>query len=66
MLKIKQEASGYPSWVKTDTDKDNNIAEYYVREGIKLDKSKIQLILILTLNINIVQSELCIINNMEY
>jgi hypothetical protein len=42
MLKIKQEASGYPSWVKSDTDKDNYIAEYYVREGIKLDKSKIQ------------------------
>ncbi len=25
MLKIKQEASGYPSWVKSDADKDNFI-----------------------------------------
>ena len=41
MLKIKQEASGYPSWVKSDADKDNYIEEYYAREGIKLDKSKI-------------------------
>ncbi len=29
-LKIKQEASGYPSWVKSDDDKDKFIEDYYV------------------------------------
>ena len=41
-LKIKQESSGYPAWVKTETDKDNYISEYRSREGINLDKDKIE------------------------
>ncbi|XP_044019527.1 uncharacterized protein LOC122859909 [Aphidius gifuensis] len=40
-LKIKQEASGYPSWVKTESDKDQYIEEYFQAENIKLDKEKI-------------------------
>ena len=41
MLKIKQEASGYPTWVQNDTDADKYISNYYTKEGIQLDKSKI-------------------------
>lgn len=41
-LKIKQEASGYPSWVKTDADKDEYIRLYHEHEGILLEKDKIQ------------------------
>ncbi len=29
-LKIKQEASGYPSWVQTDEDKEKFIEDYFV------------------------------------
>jgi hypothetical protein len=41
-LKAKQEASGYPSYVVTEEDKDNYIKTYYNIEGIKLDKNKIK------------------------
>eukprot|EP00854_Cymbomonas_tetramitiformis_P033431 gene33431-42894_t len=41
-LKIKQEASGYHKWVKTEEDKDTYIRNYYEKEGILLDKSKIK------------------------
>ena len=41
-LKIKQEASGYPHWVKSDSDQDKYINDYLVNEGILLDKNKIQ------------------------
>lgn len=40
-LKIKQEASGWPYWVKSDADKDRYIQLYEDREGIRLDKDKI-------------------------
>jgi hypothetical protein len=39
MLKIKQEATGYPSWVLSEDDKDRYIREYNEREGILLDKN---------------------------
>ena len=42
-LKGKQEASGWPSDVNTEEEKENYINEYYKNEGIKLDKSKIKL-----------------------
>jgi hypothetical protein len=42
-LKGKQEASGYPSNVSTEEEKDNYIKDYYENEGIQLDKSKIKL-----------------------
>ena len=40
-LKIKQEASGFPDWVKTDEDKDKYIQKYLDEQGIKLDKHNI-------------------------
>ena len=42
-LKIKQEASGWPSWVGNDVAKRHQyIQEYYEREGIRLDYHKIE------------------------
>ena len=41
-MKLKQEASGYPSWVKTEADKDKYIQDYKDLEGIELDKTKIE------------------------
>ncbi|XP_054259940.1 uncharacterized protein LOC128984630 [Macrosteles quadrilineatus] len=40
-LKMKQKASGYPEWCKTEEDKNKYIAEYLGHEGIKLEKDKI-------------------------
>ena len=40
-LKIKQEASGWPDWVKSDEDKSKYIADYAENEGIELDKQNI-------------------------
>ena len=40
-LKIKQEASGWPEWVKTDEDRSKYITEYAKNEGINLDSGKI-------------------------
>lgn len=41
-LKLKQEASGYPEWCKTDEDRERYIEDYYAREAIKLDPGKIE------------------------
>jgi len=41
-IKLKQEASGYPSWAKTDVDKSRYVEEYYRHEGIQLDPDKIE------------------------
>ena len=41
-LKIKQEASGFPKWVKTEEDKNKYIKEYYEKEGILLNKDNIR------------------------
>ena len=43
LMKLKAEASGYPSWVKTQEDKESYCASYYQTEGIRLDPSKIKL-----------------------
>ncbi|KAL1252656.1 hypothetical protein QQF64_017349 [Cirrhinus molitorella] len=40
-LRLKQQASGYPTGVVTDEDKENYIREYYEKEGIRLDPEKI-------------------------
>lgn len=40
-LKIKTEATGYPSWCVNEGDKDKFIEDFHEREGIKLDKSSI-------------------------
>lgn len=36
-LKLKQEASGWPDWVKTEEDKEEYINNYAINEGIQLD-----------------------------
>ena len=41
-LKCKQENSGYPSWCHTEDDRDRYIQNYYEKEGIRLEKNKIQ------------------------
>lgn len=41
-LKVKQEASGYPSWADTDAKKELYIANYKEHEGIDLDPDKIE------------------------
>jgi hypothetical protein len=38
-LKLKQEASGYPSWAHADGDKDKHIEDYRRAGGIALDKA---------------------------
>ena len=41
-LKIKQEASGFLEWVKTEDDQDHHVDLYFEKENIKLDKTKIK------------------------
>ena len=41
-LKEKQEASGWPSWVKTDADRAKYIRLYREKEGVELDPSRIE------------------------
>ena len=38
-LKIKQEASGYPGWCQSDSEKEKFVREYEKAEGIRLDPS---------------------------
>jgi hypothetical protein len=38
---MKQEASGWPSWCKTEDDKQRYIDDYFEKEGIRLDYEKI-------------------------
>ena len=40
-LRIKQQASGWPPWCKTASDREKYISDYYKHEGIKLDKKAI-------------------------
>ncbi|XP_064635289.1 uncharacterized protein LOC135492653 [Lineus longissimus] len=41
-LKIKQEASGWPDWCKTEIDRQTYISNYLEHEGIKLDEDAIE------------------------
>lgn len=41
-LKIKTEASGFPSWCKTPADEDKFIENFYEKEGVQLDRDMIQ------------------------
>src|SRR6185312_6759617 len=41
-LKMKAEASGYPRGVVTEEEKDAYIKRYHDKEGVLLDKAKIQ------------------------
>lgn len=40
-MKIKAEASGYPDWVTTDTEKDRFIKQFHTKVGVLLDKDNI-------------------------
>jgi hypothetical protein len=40
-LKLKAEASGYPSWVQTTAGEDQYIRQFFESEGIQLDKESI-------------------------
>ncbi|MCP4051885.1 MAG: hypothetical protein GY739_02270, partial [Mesoflavibacter sp.] len=40
-LKLKQQSSGWPAWVKTDQDKDQYVQQYEEKEGIRLDPTQI-------------------------
>jgi len=40
-LKLKQESSGYPSWVQSEENKGKYIEDYRRAEGIALDKASI-------------------------
>lgn len=41
-LKIKQESSGWPAELETVQDKDNYVENYFAKEGVQLDKTKIK------------------------
>jgi hypothetical protein len=41
VLKLKQESSGYPSWVQSEGQKDEYIEDYRRSEGIALSKTSI-------------------------
>jgi len=41
-LKLKEEASGYPSWVQSPEDEERYTHSYRESEGIELDKALIQ------------------------
>ena len=41
-LKIKQEASGWPRWCRTDAQKDQFVRQYEEHEGIRLDRDLIE------------------------
>ena len=41
-LKVKQEASGWSSWVQRDEDKERYVRAYEEREGIKLNAEQIR------------------------
>lgn len=40
-LKIKQEASGWPDWCRTEEEKAKYIANYHKHEGIEMEPEKI-------------------------
>lgn len=40
-LKFKQEASGWPEWCETDTEKEKYVSDYFEKEGIQLDPDRI-------------------------
>eukprot|EP00057_Strongylocentrotus_purpuratus_P035473 XP_799265.2 PREDICTED: uncharacterized protein LOC594742 [Strongylocentrotus purpuratus] len=41
-LKIKQEASGWPDWCRTEEDREKYIQNYFEKEGITLDRENIK------------------------
>ena len=53
-LKIKQEASGWPSWCKTEEEKKRYNLNYKRHKGIKLDYNKIEKMMVSDLWLNYV------------
>ncbi|KAJ8018846.1 hypothetical protein HOLleu_42943 [Holothuria leucospilota] len=41
-LKIKQEASGWPSWCETEQDREKYVEKYYENEGVALDPQNVE------------------------
>lgn len=41
-LKLKADASGYPDWVQCPECEDRYISNFYISEGIQLDKDAIR------------------------
>ena len=41
-LKLKAEASGYPSWVRTPPDRDRYIETFWQSKGVRLDRDNIR------------------------
>jgi hypothetical protein len=41
-MKLKQEKSGWPAWIKTEADADQYIHDYEIRMGIRLDRNEIE------------------------
>jgi len=66
-LRLKQQADGWPSWVKTEEDKERYIQEYEEKEGIKLDPTQIEknsgLRSLAKLMLNSFWGKVCIFNN---
>jgi hypothetical protein len=42
LLKLKAEASGYPSWVRTTADEDRYIESFWQSEGVRLDTHNVR------------------------
>ena len=42
LLKLKAEASGYPSWIRSHEDEERYIENFYAREGVRLDSEAIR------------------------
>jgi hypothetical protein len=41
-LKLKAEASGFPTWVRTREDEESYIKAFYESEGVQLDRDAIR------------------------
>jgi hypothetical protein len=41
-LKLKAEASGFPTWVRTHDDEESYIKAFYEIEGVQLDRDAIR------------------------
>ena len=41
-LKLKQQASGFPEYIQTNEEKDHYIEQYFLHEGILLEKALIE------------------------
>jgi len=40
-LKLKAQASGYPSWFRSPADEERYIENFFAREGVRLDRDAV-------------------------